>query len=448
MASRSRSAASSCRRRGGTATTSSTPSTATCRSTASSASRSPATCCPRDSLAAEQRQLVATTFLALGNTNLEEQDKKQLGMDVVDEQLDTIGKAFLGQTIGCARCHDHKFDPIPTGDYYALAGILRNAKALEHANVSKWIEVPLPLPADEEDRARRGTRRRSRRSKQNQIDELKAADRKAGARYERSADQPSSRPRTCPASSSTTPQAKKVGEWKDSQHSERYIGAGYVHDENAGKGEKTLTFQPEPAAKRHVRGPARLSSGPSRADERAGHRLQRRRREGLIQVDKRKPPPIDGRFVSLGEYRFEKSRPELRARLQRGRRRATSPPTPCSFIPSRYAPTRMRPQLQPRQKRQAQPSDTAKEAGVARAAKRPRNARKAGPKRPMAMTVVEGKEDRGQSDPRPRQRPQPRRARSPAGSLQVATIGPAPTVPANAERPAQLADWIASTTTR
>ncbi len=71
-------------------------------------------------------------------------------MDVVDEQLDTIGKAFLAQTIGCARCHDHKFDPIPTRDYYALAGILRNTKTLEHANVSRWLEMPLPVSAEQE----------------------------------------------------------------------------------------------------------------------------------------------------------------------------------------------------------------------------------------------------------------------------------------------------------
>src|SRR5687767_8371415 len=71
-------------------------------------------------------------------------------MDVVDEQLDTIGKAFLGQTVGCARCHDHKFDPIPTRDYYAMAGILRNCRTLIHANVSAWVEQPLPLePAAE-----------------------------------------------------------------------------------------------------------------------------------------------------------------------------------------------------------------------------------------------------------------------------------------------------------
>ncbi len=101
---------------------------------------------PADSVESRQRQLIATTFLALGNTNLEEQDKRQLDMDVVDEQLDVLGKAILGQTIGCARCHDHKFDPIPTRDYYALAGIFRNTQALEHENVSKWMEVPLPLP--------------------------------------------------------------------------------------------------------------------------------------------------------------------------------------------------------------------------------------------------------------------------------------------------------------
>ena len=90
-----------------------------------------------------------------GNTNFEEQDKKQLDMDVVDEQLDAISKAFLAQTIACARCHDHKFDPIPTRDYYALAGILRSATALEHSNVSKWIELPLPTEPEQEQRLKK-----------------------------------------------------------------------------------------------------------------------------------------------------------------------------------------------------------------------------------------------------------------------------------------------------
>ena len=44
-------------------------------------------------------------------------------MDNVDEQIDAVTRSVLGLTVSCARCHDHKFDPIPTTDYYALAGI-------------------------------------------------------------------------------------------------------------------------------------------------------------------------------------------------------------------------------------------------------------------------------------------------------------------------------------
>ena len=105
---------------------------------------------PARSLSERRRQQVAASFLVLGNTNLEDQDKNQLVMDVVDEQLDTIGRAFLAQTLGCARCHDHKFDPIPTRDYYAMAGILRNVKTMEHANVSMWLEKPLAVLPEQE----------------------------------------------------------------------------------------------------------------------------------------------------------------------------------------------------------------------------------------------------------------------------------------------------------
>ena len=47
-------------------------------------------------------------------------------MDNVDEQIDVVGKSILGMTISCARCHDHKFDPIPQADYYKLAGIFKS----------------------------------------------------------------------------------------------------------------------------------------------------------------------------------------------------------------------------------------------------------------------------------------------------------------------------------
>ena len=97
------------------------------------------------SVDAQRRNLIAPTYLLMGDALLESQDKSQLDMDYVDEQLDAIGQGLLAQTIACARCHDHKFDPIPTRDYYAMAGIFKNVQWLKHGNVSNFMEKPLPL---------------------------------------------------------------------------------------------------------------------------------------------------------------------------------------------------------------------------------------------------------------------------------------------------------------
>lgn len=74
------------------------------------------------------RQLIATGFLAIGAHDLNEANRNIYRMDVVGEQIDVMGRAIMGLTLGCARCHDHKFDPIPTQDYYALAGIFRSSE--------------------------------------------------------------------------------------------------------------------------------------------------------------------------------------------------------------------------------------------------------------------------------------------------------------------------------
>jgi cytochrome c553 len=94
----------------------------------------------------EQRRdhLTATGFLVIGPKLLAEPDKQKMVTDIVDEQLDTTAKAFLGLTVGCARCHDHKFDPIPTKDYYAIAGIFASTKTMQTlATVAKVGERPL-----------------------------------------------------------------------------------------------------------------------------------------------------------------------------------------------------------------------------------------------------------------------------------------------------------------
>ncbi|MFP6612759.1 MAG: DUF1553 domain-containing protein [Pirellulales bacterium] len=97
--------------------------------------------------AMDENNLAATGFLAIGMKILAEKDKTKMRSDMVDEQLDTFGKSFLGLSIGCARCHDHKFDPIPTKDYYALAGIFhstsvsdRPLSAVEDAGIKQRRE--------------------------------------------------------------------------------------------------------------------------------------------------------------------------------------------------------------------------------------------------------------------------------------------------------------------
>lgn len=94
------------------------------------------------------RLMTATGFLVVGPKMLAEQDKPKLVADIVDEQVDTISKVFLGLTMGCARCHDHKFDPILAKDYYALASILHSTQTMEHLNhVAQWNERELPNAA-------------------------------------------------------------------------------------------------------------------------------------------------------------------------------------------------------------------------------------------------------------------------------------------------------------
>ncbi len=106
---------------------------------------------PSDSPVVEHERLIATGFLSLGPKVLAEVDERKMEMDIVDEQIDTVGRTFLGLTLGCARCHDHKFDPILQSDYYALAGIFKSTRTMEtFTKVARWHENSL---ANEEERA-------------------------------------------------------------------------------------------------------------------------------------------------------------------------------------------------------------------------------------------------------------------------------------------------------
>ncbi len=90
---------------------------------------------------------IATGFLAVGAWGNGDADKEKMLTDIVDDQLNATSRAFLALTVTCARCHDHKFDPIPTADYYSLAGIFYSTHILPNVGPktdgAPMLRVPL-----------------------------------------------------------------------------------------------------------------------------------------------------------------------------------------------------------------------------------------------------------------------------------------------------------------
>ena len=110
---------------------------------------------PFESIPQRDRQRIAAGFLVVGPKILLSNNEGQKKMDVADELVDTVGRAVLGQTLGCARCHDHKFDPIPTSDYYALAGIFTSTQVVQTRHMlgqQRQMERLVGLGADGDER--------------------------------------------------------------------------------------------------------------------------------------------------------------------------------------------------------------------------------------------------------------------------------------------------------
>ena len=249
----------------------------------------------------ERRELlIATAFLLLGAINYEEQDKPMLEMDIVDEQIEAIGRGFLGQTIGCARCHDHKFDPISAKDYYSLAGILKSTKVVKHENVSVWNMVDLPVEAEEAKVLARQDAAVA--SLKKQIDDQKVADAKAGKSND--AKGPID-PATLDGIVVDDTDAKVVGPWKHSTFAKHFVGKGYLFDDAVQKVDKTVTFQPEfpKSGKYEVR--LAYVQGKDRASK-VSVRVFHTDGDDTLYIDQKKDPDIDGRFVSLGKFHFSK----------------------------------------------------------------------------------------------------------------------------------------------
>jgi hypothetical protein len=394
------------------------------------------------SIEERRRKLIATTFLTMGNSNLEDQDKKMLEMDYVDEQLDVIGRGLLGQTITCARCHDHKFDPIPTRDYYAMAGILKNVQALKHANVSTWVEVPLPVSGE-------------LKQKLDQHKQAVGALENSIARLKQRVAPASAKPAIQIVAAEDLPgvvvddaDARKVGNWKDSQFEKNYVGNGYCHDESTGKGEKTISFIPKLPRDGQYEVRFAYSHSVNRAPD-VPVTVFSADGEKTIRINQQKPPPIDGRFISLGVFRCEVAGQSFVMVANEGTTGYVIADA-VQFIPvdeagkanvaKQDAASGAPAEQKGEQQAAAQDADSlakqlaSMEAELAKI-------RKMAPELPMAMSVVEGK--KGEDLPiHIRGNVHNLGEIAPRGVLQVATYGEAPTMPVDGSGRLELARWM------
>ncbi|MEP3480394.1 MAG: DUF1553 domain-containing protein [Fuerstiella sp.] len=243
----------------------------------------------------KDEQLVGSGYLILGPNNYEQQDKELLRMDVIDEQISTVGRTFLGMTLGCVRCHDHKFDPIPATDYYALAGIFRSTQSLTFGNVSGYVTTSLKAAPEAAffDQW------------QVHLAELKAelSDLSSGMKQKKIVNYRSQ------VSSESLPgividdrQADFEGQWVPSTHVKVHVDLGYQHNDNRQTNQKVSFKADLPnAGKYEVRlawtpGPTRCAKVPVQIHHADG--------KTIVEVDQRERP-TDGLFSSLGRYRFK-----------------------------------------------------------------------------------------------------------------------------------------------
>jgi hypothetical protein len=245
---------------------------------------------------AEERKQkwIATGFLVLGPKNFNEPNPEKLLMDVADEQIDVTSKSFLGLTVSCARCHDHKFDPIPTRDYYAMAGIFRSTLTVNRtagSGAQFFSERPLGT-ASEIERFEAYTRKLNELQNSVQSAQQMARDLPGGIDS-----------KELDGIVMDNLQAEVVGNWSLSNYSTNFVDKNYLHDGNdkRGKGKKLVRFHPEipqdGAYEIRLAYTARLNRAtnvPVRVTGKDGSRT--------VYLNQRVEPRFDKAFESLGVF--------------------------------------------------------------------------------------------------------------------------------------------------
>jgi hypothetical protein len=245
-------------------------------------------------------KLTGIGFLALGPHNYELQDKELLRMEVVDEQLTAVGKAFMGLTMDCARCHDHPFDPIPIQDYYSMAGIFRSTNSLVLGNVAGFHERDLRDELGEQRNQYEQTLASLEKRLKDAVDLVKSL----GGDESKKKNLISLDPITLEGIVVDDLDTTKKGKWLSSTHTPGYVGSGYHHDDNSGKGNKSITYKAK--IKKGGEYDVQVSyTDNSNRSKKTPVTVMHADGEQKIYIDQTKPPSILGIFTSVGVFRFE-----------------------------------------------------------------------------------------------------------------------------------------------
>ena len=218
-------------------------------------------------------------------------------MEIVDEQVSAVGRAFLGMTMGCARCHDHPFDPVPTAEYYALAGIFRSTNSSRPGNVANFIEREL---RDSNGEARKKHKiqadflNKRLKTLEAELKELRGSPQKKSAKNHN--------PEKLDGIVIDDVASTKSGSWTKSTHTKGYVGEGYVHATGNGK---SLTFNANIPRSGQYEVQVSYTPGPNRASN-TQVTIFHDTGEKKISVNQKKNPSILGSFLSLGKFHFEK----------------------------------------------------------------------------------------------------------------------------------------------
>lgn len=262
---------------------------------------------PSDSDSEYNENLTGTGFLALGPHNYELQDKELLRMEVVDEQLSAVGRAFMGITMGCARCHDHPFDPIPTKDYYSMAGIFRSTNSLVPGNVASFHEREL---RDQFNLQRKEHSKIMASFEKKLKEALSVLKSLGGEKVNSTRSQRSLDPLSLNGIVIDDSEAKLSGKWISSTHINGFVGKRYLHDENKDKGNKSITFSANIPHDGEYEVQVSYTCGPNRS-KRTPVTVMHADGEQKIHIDQSKAPKILGIFESVGKFQFDKKKREV-----------------------------------------------------------------------------------------------------------------------------------------